>query len=542
MKRMGKIIKLRYKIVFVLILILQAMYMFYWGTQKSGYYVDEFFTYDNTHYISASTPERVKLYDADFMEYGKWFDVSELKSTLTVERDESLLQDSLQDNIKAFLKWPYMAVLNYVEAVLFDGQMNWWSALSVNMICFLINQVIMYLIVRKLEYDEKTAFIAMALYGVSGMAISMFIYVRMYMWLTFLTSIFTYLHVLMWKEQCWWKNVLYEILAMGLLFILYKNSPLPVLYGVALIACFTIGLCVRKCWMQIGYYSVPIFVIGIAYAALKTDYISILKNPAHALTSGNTNVSTQALLTNMLSLNLREFITRLQDFIQMVSQYLFGHFFILIFYFALSCLFIWFIFSRGEKRKKTEEKCNKCLKFEIIIWGAIFSYMMASIIFRLNVIRYNSFIYPEISIVVVMLIAYLSRYVHKEKVFIWACCIALAGEIFYTASVPRIENLYREDREGINTIRQYKGIDSVVIDYKWDDRVMYECLAYTDEATKVMFVKYGDIEYSNLEDTLLVWQSVNESEDILQELLDAGYTYITGIAQTHESRVYLCKR
>lgn len=539
---MKKIIELRYKIVLVLILILQAMYMFYWGTQKSGYYVDEFFTYDNTHYISASTPERVKLYDADFMEYGKWFDVSELKSTLTVERDESLLQDSLQDNIKAFLKWPYMAVLNYVEAVFFDGQMNWWSALSINMICFLINQIIMYLIVRKLEYDEKTAFIAMALYGFSGMAISMFIYVRMYMWLTFLTSIFTYLHVLMWKEQCCWKNVLYEILAMGLLFILYKNSPLPVLYGVALIACFTIGLCVRKRWIQIGYYSVPIFVIGIAYAALKTDYISIFKNPAQALASGNTNVSTQSLLTNMLALNLREFISRLQDFVQMVYRFLFGHPFVFIFYVILLCLFVLFIFFGYKNKNIKEEIHNKCVKFEIIIWGAIVIYMMASIIFRLNVIRYNSFIYPEISIVVVMLFAYLNRYVHKDKVFVWACCIALAGEIFYTVSVPRIENLYREDREGVNTIRQYKGIDSVVIDYKWDDRVMYECLAYTDEATKVMFVKYGDIEYSNLEDTLLVWQSVNESEDILQELLDAGYTYITEIAQTHESRVYLCKR
>ena len=542
MRRMGKIIKLRYKIVFVLILVLQAMYMFYWGTQKSGYYVDEFFTYDNTHYISASTPERVKLYDADFMEYGKWFDVSELKSTLTVERDESLLQDSLQDNIKAFLKWPYMAVLNYVEAVFFDGQMNWWSALSINMICFLINQIIMYLIVRKLEYDEKTAFIAMALYGFSGMAISMFIYVRMYMWLTLFTSIFTFLHVLMWKEQCWWKNVSYEILAMGLLLILYKNSPLPVLYGVALIACFTIGLCVRKRWTQVGYYSVPIFVIGTAYAALKTDYIKIFSNPVQALTLKNTNISTQILLTNMFSLNLREFISRLQDFVQMVYRFLFGHSFVFIFYVILLCLFVLFIFSGYKNKNIKEEIHNKCIKFEIIIWGAIFIYMMASIIFRLNVIRYNSFIYPEISIVVVMLFAYLNRYVHKDKVFVWACCIALAGEIFYTVSVPRIENLYREDREGVNTIQQYKGIDSVVIDYKWDDRVMYECLAYADEATKVMFVKYGDIEYSSLEDTLLVWQSINESEDILQELLDAGYTYITGIAQTHESRVYLCKR
>lgn len=103
------------------LLLLQFLYMLYWGTQKSGYYVDEFFTYDNAHYISASTPEREKLYQADYMEYGKWFDVEELKSKLTVKKEESLLQDSFQYNISTFLNQkPYMAILNYVEAIFFQ--------------------------------------------------------------------------------------------------------------------------------------------------------------------------------------------------------------------------------------------------------------------------------------------------------------------------------------------------------------------------------------------------------------------------------------
>ncbi len=37
----------------IVVIAIQLIFMVYWGTQKSGYYVDEFFTYDNAHYLSA---------------------------------------------------------------------------------------------------------------------------------------------------------------------------------------------------------------------------------------------------------------------------------------------------------------------------------------------------------------------------------------------------------------------------------------------------------------------------------------------------------
>ena len=146
-------------ILLVLLLIIQCGYMIFWGTQKSGYYVDEFFTYDNAHYISESTPDRIKLYDADFLEYDKWIPIKELKGTLTVNFEESLWQDSLSYNISVFInKVSYMAILNYVEAVFFDGELNWWSAISINMVCFILNQIIIYMLVMKVCNRKSAAF------------------------------------------------------------------------------------------------------------------------------------------------------------------------------------------------------------------------------------------------------------------------------------------------------------------------------------------------------------------------------------------------
>ena len=80
------------------------------------------------------------------------------------------------------------------------------------------------------------------------------------------------------------------------------------------------------------------------------------------------------------------------------------------------------------------------------------------------------------------------------------------------------------------------------MDYHFDDKVMYECLAYTDEDTRVMFTQYGNTDFSKLTDTLLVWQSANELDCAIQELSNSGFSCIKEIANTHESRVFLCKK
>lgn len=527
-------------ILLMTLLVIQFTYMIFWGTQKSGYYVDEFFTYDNTHYISASTPDRVKLYDADYMEYDKWFDVLEIKNTLMVQKEEALLQDTLTEQMRAFLNKPYMAILNYVEAIFFEGELNWWSSISINVVCFVLNQVLIYLIVMKISKNRSAALTSMALYGFCGMAVSMFVYVRMYMWLTFLTSLFTYLHALMWAEEKHWKNIVYEIFSMLVLFLAYNNSPLPVLYGAALIGCFSIGLIVRKKWVQTAYYSVPLILGGTLFAVFKTHYIDTFKNPQAALESGKLGAAEGSLVEAFVTLNGEEFVRRLENFMHMVCRFLFGHSIIVLIYLALVIAILIVMIKNKESIKGQINSDGKA--FGLVMVSAIILYALASIAFDLSAIRYNSFVFPVIAVCAVITVFHMAQIVKKEKWIVIIGTVMILGEIFFTASIPRIENLYLEDRTGVEAIRQYKGIDSLVVDYHFDDKVMYECLAYTDENTKVMFTAYGSTDYSKLGDNLLVWQTVNEEDKVVADLLNAGYMDIHEIANTHESRVFLCKK
>ncbi|MBQ6786599.1 MAG: hypothetical protein IJO85_02625 [Lachnospiraceae bacterium] len=539
---MDKIKKHYGKILFLILLIIQCAYMIFWGTQKSGYYVDEFFTYDNAHYISSSTPERVKLYDADYMEYNKWFDVTGIKSTLMVQKEESLLNDSLIYNIKAFInKWPYMAILNYVEAIFFEGELNWWSAISINLVCFVINQILMYLLTMKICKRQNTAILATAMYGFCGMAISMLVYVRMYMWLTLLVTLFTYLHVLMWDEEKHWKNIIVEILAAPLVLLAFRDSPLPVIYAIALIGCFTIGLILRKKWIQVLYYSMPYIGGGAIYAVTQTGYVEIFMNPQQALQSGTLDPAKASLIQNMVSLNMNELIIRIVGQLNTISDYLFGHILVAIVYVIGTVLLVGIVIVRGKENNKIE--IDRCYSFGYVIIGATCLFGIASLIFKLISIRYISFVFPMITISIVLVIMSLSEIMNKQKVITNVLIVLIMGQIFFTAYVPRVENLYPEEREALQSIQEHKGINSLVVDYHFDDRVMYESLAYTDEATKIMFSSFENIDYSELGDSILVWQTVNKSsEELEQKLFNAGYSSVESIAQTHESKVFLCMK
>lgn len=526
--------------IFIVLLIVQCTYMIFWGTQKSGYYVDEFFTYDNAHYISASTPEREKLYDAEFMEYNRWFEVLEIKSTLMVQKEESLLNDSLIDNIKVFLQnRPYMAILNYVEAIFFEGEMNWWSSISINIVCFLLNQIFMYLLAMKLCNKRNTALLATTMYGFCGMAISMLVYVRMYMWLTMLVTLFTYLHVLMWDEKKHWKNVLFEILSIPVLLLAYGNSPLPVIYGMALIGCFALGLLLRRKWTQVLYYSVPIIGGGAIYAITQTDYVGILLNPQVALESGKLDVATTFLIRSLLALDITAFIERTKNILRMIVRFLFGHFYVAMLYIIIITVLLCVVIKKWKEIKSSNKQIE--LSFVYVLFGSVVLFFIGAVIFELNFIRYVSFVFPIIAICVMLLIMHLGSMINKGRIITAVIVVLLIGQTFYTVKVPRIENLYVEDRESVQNIQQCKGINSLVVDYIFDDRVMYECLAYTDENTKVMFSAYDDIEYSELGDAILVWQAVNKSsEDLERNLENAGYNSVQNIAETHESKVFLC--
>ncbi len=526
------------QMVFIIIIMMQLISMVYWGTQKNGYYVDEFFTFDKAHYLSQSTPKRVKLYDADFLTYDEWHDISELKSTLTVTRDESLLADPAGYNLKMLItKSPYMALLNYVQAVFFEGRLSKWSAISINILFFLLNQIILYRLTLRISEDRSAAIMTVMLYGFSGMAASMTVYVRFYMLITFWMTLYTYLHVLMWQEDSIRKNLVMEFGAVAILYLAYKNSPLAVIQGVGVIGAFLVGLMMRKRYRQAVVYGLPVVGGGVMYVLLKTDYIGYVLHPEKFADADITNIATESLLENFLALTPGSAVDRSIELARLICQYLFGHILVLGGYLLLaSGLLILSLYTKRDKTKDADWKF-----FFLAVCPCAF-YCVVSICLDLEVIRYNSSIFPELAVCVCVFVMYLAGKSDRRRLAAVLMGIIVLGQAAFTAYLPRVDYLYQDEKQAVEQIQSYQGIDSVVVDYHFDDKIMYECLAFAREDTRVMFISNENIDYGAWNNDILLWIRAGEGQEIIQKLAESGDYTVIEAGSTHESDVYFVSK
>lgn len=527
----------KWHILFIVLLAIQLFYMLYWGTHKAGYYVDEFFTLDNAHYISESTPGRVKLYDADFLTYDEWHEITDIKSTLTVSREESLLADSFGHNVKTWInKGSYSYLLNYVQAIFFDGKLSKWSAISLNILLFILNQIALYVLTLRISKNKLTAVFAMAAYGFSGMAASMTVYIRFYMLVTLWITLYTLLHVLMWECEKVKKNLIFEILSLIVLYLAYKNSPLAVIYGVGLIITFLMVLVCKKRYIQAACYGIPVIGGGLFYATFMTNYMKYFLNPTKYADATVSNSATASLLSGLTTLNSSNAVSRVVELAHVICRYLFGHALIVGVYLVLAAFMLFFCICKRKEKKNVGQT-----SFLLVFCPCVF-FCVVSVCLNLETIRYNSCVFPELAVCAVVSVMYLAEKSGLKKTAAGIMIAVILGELFMTVSIPRVEYLYREDQAAIEKIGEYKEIDSVVVDYHFDDRVMYECLAYADEDTRVLFTAYDTIDYSTWSDCVLVWQSVNQDQKVMDELPQAGYTVVREVGRTHESVVYLAER
>ena len=137
---------------------------------------------------------------------------------------------------------------------------------------------------------------------------------------------------------------------------------------------------------------------------------------------------------------------------------------------------------------------------------------MVSVCLDLEALRYNSSIFPELAVCAAVFVMLLARRLDSRRLAAAGMGIVTLAAAIATAVIPRVDNLYREDGDAVEQIRSYQGTDSVVVDYHFDDRIMYECLAYADEDTQVMFTSRENVDYDAWHNDVLLWFRVDEGD------------------------------
>ena len=178
-------------LLLALIIIVQCVfYIFIFTTKKDAYHADEYYSYglSNSFYRPYLHGSAIRVMD----NYDVWMTGDEFKYFLRTNENTKFRYDSVWHNQKEDTNPPlHYAILHTICSVFCD-QFSWWYAFSINLVCFIVTQIFLYLLVIQLCRSKNAALLVVAGWAFSLSAIGNFLFLRFYAMLTMLAVMYTY--------------------------------------------------------------------------------------------------------------------------------------------------------------------------------------------------------------------------------------------------------------------------------------------------------------------------------------------------------------
>lgn len=167
------------------VLLCVLLVVLYFAVQKTGMFIDEIYTLglSNGFY----TPFITDLVGTDSL-----LTRQEMLEYLTVSGSDAFRFDSVWYNQTRDVHPPLHYLLIHAVSSLFPGSAGKWIGIVPNIALLLLSCALLYLLALESFSDQRIALLGAALYGLSTIAVSTAIMVRMYMLLTLLTLLLAY--------------------------------------------------------------------------------------------------------------------------------------------------------------------------------------------------------------------------------------------------------------------------------------------------------------------------------------------------------------
>ena len=180
----------------LIIIILQLIVVFSFAFQKQGFKNGEI----SSFILANSYTEGGSSFSNDL--YDKWIESEYFSKLITVSEGARFSYSSVFINQSNDVHPPIYYVILHTICSLFPENFSKWYGLSINIFFFILCNLFIFLISKKLFLNHSLNLLPSIIWGFSAGAISTAIFIRMYMMLTSLILIFVYFHfVLIEKEE-----------------------------------------------------------------------------------------------------------------------------------------------------------------------------------------------------------------------------------------------------------------------------------------------------------------------------------------------------
>lgn len=349
-----------------LIIILQTVVYIIAGTGKAYIHMDEAYSLGLANYDKIQIQE-----NEDF--YNQWHSGEYYEDYLVVNEAERGDFLPVYVNQRDDVHPPLFYLLLRIGMELTPGRFDKWVGISLNIICFAVNTVFLYLIVERLLAPEKSRYVkAFGLTlaaSITLAAISTVMYIRMYAMLTMWVTITMYLHMLLLESKKLRPELLIATGAVALLGVLTQYY-----YVFILVPLFV--MMVVKYWRAKRFAELRWYVGALVLAAA----VSLIIWP-HSIRHMFFGYRGQGAVGNLL--NFAHLGTQMGIFLGIVVLYDFHYLLPLI----LVAMFALAIYGLKRRKVLAVDK-RQSENFALILWPTLFFLAVASVASPFTDLRY----------------------------------------------------------------------------------------------------------------------------------------------------------
>lgn len=444
-----------YKLIFAVIVLLQVTIIVFFGLKRENLYWDEYYSYETINYYYDDTQEDHYIVDdPDFM-FNKWYDNDWAYETLVVDEKDTIVNKPIWYVIKKpFLITPYFALLSVLQGIFSVGKLSIWPAVCANIIFFMMAQIVLNSVANKVTGSKEMSLICNAIYGFASLTISMGIFVRAYMWVTFAMTFVLWCHLKHWDEKSTGKTILFEILALFVTYEAYLDAQFTIVWYAILFVVYSVALVLTKQYKKIYLYSLPATIIGIVYIFCFSSYIDVLMNLGDVLALGGTSAMS-AMLNYVYQMRPIDIVKRPVDMFVTTSNRMFGSWIVVLLGIILFGLGI----LKNPNRKKDE--CEKkevyydshIKKFGIVIlFTSLFCSIFSTYMCLYVTTRYISYFFPQFALAIVLVFMNLWKSRNDRILYVGFAAVVSVGFII-SLLTSQVDFIYKGDAKAIRDIR-----------------------------------------------------------------------------------------
>lgn len=482
-----------YKILFIIVVLLQLLFCMYMGHQKRSFFCDEIYSYGlaNSEHYTFLDNESSKMYGADT---NGWVDSNYFKDYVEVNSTDSFSFSAAIQNQIRDVHPPLYYMLLHIVCAFFPDTFTKWTGIGLNLfLTVLVDILLCYIAQTVFRGDKIKSLMVLWLWAFSAAAVSNILFIRMYLLQTVEILAYIAVHIYIVKEN-------------------YK----PILKGFLLIMTVIIGGLTHYYFYVFAFcFSAPICLILL----FKKKIRDFLKYSTLLLSGFLINLFLfPATLKHVFSgyrgtevannLQVRTENVFVESYLKWINNSIFGGFlkvFVLVaigilIYKIYSVYFTMQIRKLSEKIRISIKKCEKEFEYEVTVDSYSIIYILMTIAtvgfiyvatIGSNLVS-NRYIYPAYPIISVWIISCLFC-ITKKKIIIWCISTLMCVCSFVKYGVDFQYNDYDEITQNGKMVQG----DDCLLYYGPDWLDIYTALPLKFQYDETYFFNSDDIENLN---------------------------------------------